>query len=199
MAGTQCDVARSFCSFLGSFGPFELEPCRVGGSTRHGGGPIRRGALFLLPFGLFCRLWAGATSCWRSNATWWGPMRRGALFWLTFRQFCRLGGGATSCWRANATWRGPIRRGGLFLLAFGSLLGCFAAFGGKPRRVGGPTRHGGGPIRRGTLFLLPFGLFWRLGGGATSRWRSNTTWRGPNATWRAHHNLAPPFSGHFNT
>ena len=55
---------------------------------------------------------------------------------------------------------------------------------GEPRRVRGPTRHGGGPIRRGALFLLPFGLFWRLGGGATSCWRSNATWRAPNTTWR---------------
>ena len=70
-----------------------------------------------------------------------------------------------------------------------SLLGCFAAFELEPRRVGGPTRHGGGPIRRGALFLLPFGLFCRLGGGATSRWRSNATWRGPNATWRARFTL----------
>lgn len=51
MADSQCDVVRSFCSFLGSFGPFELEPRRVGGSTRHGGDPIRRGALVLLLFG----------------------------------------------------------------------------------------------------------------------------------------------------
>ena len=73
MAGAQCDVARSFCSFLGSFGPFELEPRRVGGSTRHGGDPMRRGALFLLPFGLFWRLGGGATSRWSSNATWQRP------------------------------------------------------------------------------------------------------------------------------
>ncbi len=45
-------------------------------------------------------------------------------------------------------------------------------------------------MRRGALFLLPFGLFWRLGGGATSRWSSNTTWQAPNATWRA---LFTPF------
>ena len=107
MAGAQCDVARSSCSFLGSFGAFEVEPRRVGGSTRHGGGLMRRGALVLLLFGQFWRLGGGATSCWRPNATWWGPMRRGALFWLTFRQFCRLGGGATSCWRPNATWLTP--------------------------------------------------------------------------------------------
>ena len=61
---------------------------------------------------------------------------------------------------------------------------------GEPRRVRGPTRHGGGPIRRGALFLLPFGLFWRLGGGATSRWSSNATWQRPNTTWRTRF---PPF------
>lgn len=38
MAGAQYDVARSSCSLLGSFGPFGLEPRRVGGPTRHGGG-----------------------------------------------------------------------------------------------------------------------------------------------------------------
>ena len=36
MAGFQCGVARSFCSLLGRFGAFGLEPRRVGG-------PIRRG------------------------------------------------------------------------------------------------------------------------------------------------------------
>ena len=107
MAGPQCDVAHSFGSLLSSFAAFELEPRRVGSPTRHGALPIRRDARFWLSFGLFWHLWAGATSCWRPNATWWGPMRRGALFWLTFRQFCRLGGGATSCWRPNATWLTP--------------------------------------------------------------------------------------------
>ena len=85
MVGAQCDVARSFCSFLGSFGAFEVEPRRVGGPTRHGGGPMRRGVLFVLPFGLFWHLWAGDTSCWRFNATWRGPnttwRARFTLFW----------------------------------------------------------------------------------------------------------------------
>ena len=107
MADSQCDVVRSFCSFSRGFGPSGLEPRRVGGPTRHGGLPMRRGALVLLPFEGIRTLGARATSCWRPNATWWGPMRRGALFWLTFRQFCRLGGGATSCWRPNATWLTP--------------------------------------------------------------------------------------------
>ena len=56
MAGAQYDVARSSCSLLGSFGPFGLEPRRVGGPTRHGGGPMRRGALVWLSFKQFCRL-----------------------------------------------------------------------------------------------------------------------------------------------
>ncbi len=59
----------------------------------------------------------------------------------------------------------------------------------KPRRVGSPTRHGGGTIRRGARFWLSFGLFCRLGGGDTSRWRSNASWQAPNTTWRAR--LAP--------
>ena len=43
MAGSLCDVARSFCSLSGGFGRLDLEPRRVGGPTRHGGVPIRRG------------------------------------------------------------------------------------------------------------------------------------------------------------
>lgn len=101
----------------------------------------------------------GAMSRWRSNATWRGP---------------------------NATWRArftlflgvldPLRRSHVALElqrdmaeaqydmahSFPSLLGCFDAFEAEPRRVGGPTRHGGGPMRRGALFLPPFGQFWHL-------------------------------------
>ena len=141
-------------------------------------------------------------SRWRPNATWWGPMRRGALFWLTFRQFCRLGGGATSCWRPNATWRTPNTT---WRTRFAPFLGCFGIFELEPRRVGGPTRHGGGPMRRGALFLLPFGLFWTLWDGATSRWRPNATWQGPNTTWPSSNaawqgaiQCDAPFSRHFN-
>ena len=112
MAGAQCDVARSFCSFLGSFGPFELEPRRVGGSTRHGGDPMRRGALFLLPFGLFWRLGGGATSRWSSNATWQGPNTTWrtlfALFWAVLVPL-RWSHVVLEAQRdmvgANATWR----------------------------------------------------------------------------------------------
>lgn len=53
MAEAQCDVAHSFGSLLSSFAAFEVEPRRVGAPTRHGRGPIRRGALFLPSFGLF--------------------------------------------------------------------------------------------------------------------------------------------------
>ena len=56
MAGSQCDVARSFYSLLGSFGTFGVEPRRVGGPTRHGRLPMRRGALVLIPFGQLWRL-----------------------------------------------------------------------------------------------------------------------------------------------
>ena len=38
MAEGQYDVARSSCSLLGCFAAFGLEPRRVGGPTRHGGG-----------------------------------------------------------------------------------------------------------------------------------------------------------------
>ena len=43
MAGSLCDLTRSFCSLSGGFGPLDLEPRRVGGPTRHGALPIRRG------------------------------------------------------------------------------------------------------------------------------------------------------------
>ena len=51
--GAQYDVALAFGSLLICFGAFEVEPRRVGAPTRYGGVPIRRGALFLIPFGLF--------------------------------------------------------------------------------------------------------------------------------------------------
>lgn len=38
MAGSQYDVAHSFDSLFGGFGAFGLEPRRVGGPTRRGGG-----------------------------------------------------------------------------------------------------------------------------------------------------------------
>ena len=82
MAHSQFDVARSFCFFLGRFGPFGVEPRRVGDLTRHGGLPMRRGALVLLSFGGIRTLGSRATSCWRPNASWRTP---------------------------NATWKGAIQ------------------------------------------------------------------------------------------
>ena len=81
MAHSQCDVARSFSSLFGCFGAFGVEPRRVGSPTRHGALPIRRGALFLPPFGAVRLLWARATSCWRPNTTWRAPnaMWKGAI------------------------------------------------------------------------------------------------------------------------
>ena len=73
MAGSLCDVAHSFYSLFGGFGPLDLEPRRVGGPTRHGALPMRRDALFYPLFGAVRPLWGGATSCWRPNATWRAP------------------------------------------------------------------------------------------------------------------------------
>ena len=150
MAGSQYDVTRSFCSLLGCFATFEVEPRRVGGPTRHGGDTIRHGALFLLPFGLFCRLWGGATSRWRSNATWRGPNTTwralSAPFWAVLPP---LG------WSHVALEVQRDMAGAQYDMArsFCSFLGCFAAFGLEPRRVGGPTRHGSVSIRHGQALM----------------------------------------------
>ena len=149
------------------------KPRRVGGPTRHGGVPIRRGALVLLPFGVIRTLGGGATSRWRFNTTWRGP---NATWCARFTLF--LGVLDPLSWSHVAL---EVQRDMARFL--GSLLGCFAAFELEPRRVGSPTRHGDGPIRRGAIFWLSFGLFCRLWDGATSRWRSNATWRKPNTTW----------------
>ena len=69
MAGSQCDMAHSFTLFLGRFGPFGVEPRRVGDLTRHGGLPMRLDALVLLSFGGIRTLGSRATSCWRPNAS----------------------------------------------------------------------------------------------------------------------------------
>ena len=82
MAHSQCDVTHSFTLFLGRFGPFGVEPRRVGDLTRHGGLPMRRGALVFLSFGGIRTLGSRATSCWRPNASWRTP---------------------------NATWKGAIQ------------------------------------------------------------------------------------------
>ena len=138
------------------------EPRRVGGPTRHGGVPIRHGALFLLLFGLFCRLWAGATSCWRSNATWQTPNATWCARFAPFRGDSDPRGSShvvLEVQRDMADSQCDVVR------SFCSLSRGFGPSGLEPRRVGGPTRHGSLPIRRGG----------------------------------APHNLAPPFSGHFNT
>ena len=166
------------------------EPRRVGGPTRHSVDPMRRGALFLPPFGAVRLLWAHATSCWRPNASWRFPnatwRTRLPSFWGDSDPWAR----ATSCWRPNTTWRAPNAtwrtRFALFLgdldpwisshvvleaqrvmahsqydvtHSFCSLSGGFGSFGLEPRRVGGPTRHGGLPMRRDALFYPLFGGF----------------------------------------
>ena len=73
MAGSQCDMACSFCALFGCFGAFGLVPRRVGGPTRHGGLPIRRGALVLPSFWGIWTLGTRPTSCWRPNASWRVP------------------------------------------------------------------------------------------------------------------------------
>ena len=202
--GGQYDVTRSFCSLLGCFGLFGLEPRRVGGPTRHGALPMRRGALFLLPFGLFCRFLR------RSHVVLEVQRDMAGSQYDVARSFCSLLGcfgpfwaGATSRWRPNATWRTSNATWRALLAPFRAVLPLFEA---EPRRVGGPTRHGRLPIRRGALFLLPFGLFWTLWDGATSCWKPNATWRGPNTTWPSSNaawqgaiQCDAPFFGHFNT
>ena len=182
MAGSQCDVARSFCSLSGGFGPFELEPCRVGGPTRHGDLPMRHGALVFLYFGRIRTLEARATSRWRPIATWRTPnatWRTSNATWSArFPLFWGVSAPLSSSHVALEAHRDMAR-------SFYSLLGEFGPLGLVPRRVEGPSRHGGGPIRRGALVFLSFGRIRTLEARATSRWRSNTTWRIPNATWRA--------------
>ena len=114
IAWTQCDLARFFYLLLGRFASFGLVPRRVGGPTRHGTLPTRRGALVLPPFGGIRFLGTRATSCWRPNASWRAPnatWRAPNTTWrallLPFGLFWRLWGGATSRWRSNASWRAP--------------------------------------------------------------------------------------------
>ena len=132
------------------------EPRHVGGPTRHSVDPMRRGALFLPPFGAVRLLWARATSCWRPNATWRTPnttwRARFAPFW-----------GDSVPWNSShvVLEAQRVMAGSQCDMAcsFCALFGCFGAFGLVPRRVGGPTRHGGLPIRRGALFCSLLGCF----------------------------------------
>gem|GEM_PF-5414107 len=84
-------------------------------------------------------------------------------------------------------------------LAFGSLLICFGAFEVEPRRVGGPTRHGGGQCDVARSFGSLLGSFGALE--AEPRRVGGPTRHGGDPIRRggAPHNAAPPFSGHFNT
>ena len=124
------------------------EPRRVGGPTRHGSIPIRRGALVLPSFWGIWTLGTRATSRWRPNATWRTPnttwRARFAPFWAAL---------APLGWShvVLETQRDMAHSQYDVAHSFCPLLGCFDAFGLEPRRVGGPTRHGGGPIRRGAL------------------------------------------------
>ena len=187
MAGSQYDMARSFYPLLGRFGSFGLVPRRVGGPARHDGLPMRHGALFLPPFGGIRFLGTRATSCWRPNATWRAPNTTWrALFTLFLRDL--------DPWNSSHVVLEPQRDMAHsqcdVARSFCSLFGCFGVFGVEPRRVGGPTRHGGLPMRRGSLVLLSFWGIWTLGSRATSCWSPNATWRGHNMTWRA---LLAPF------
>ena len=148
------------------------EPRRVGGPTRHSVDPMRRGALFLPPFGAVRLLWARATSCWRPNASWRSPNTTWRARFTSFR-------GDSVPWNSShvVLEAQRVMAGSLCDMArsFSSLLGCFGAFGVEPRRVGGPTRHGALPIRRDAFVLLSFGGIRTLGSRATSCWRPNAS------------------------
>ena len=148
------------------------EPRRVEGPTRHGGAPIRRDALVFLPFGLFWRLWGGATSCWRPNTTWRAP-------YATWRTRFALFLGDLDPWISShvvlEAQRDMAHSQYDVTHSFCPLSGGFGSFGLVPRRVGGLTRHGGLPMRRGALVLLSFGGIRTLGSRATSCWRPNAS------------------------
>ena len=148
------------------------EPRRVEGPTRHGVDPMRRGALFLASFLGVRTLWARATSCWRPNTTWRSPN-------TTWRARFTLFLGDLDPWNSShvvlEAQRDMAHSQCDVARSFCSLFGCFGAFGVEPRRVGGPTRHGGGTIRRGALVLLSFGGIRTLGSRATSCWRPNAS------------------------
>ncbi len=152
----QRDMARSFYLLLGRFGSFGLVPRRVGGTTRHGALPIRRGALVLLPFEGIWTFGARAMSRWRPIATWRTPnttwRTRFAPFWAVLPP---LG-------RSHVVLEGQRDMAGSQYDVAHSFYPLFGGFGPlelDPRRVGGPTRHGGGPMRRDALFHLLSGCF----------------------------------------
>ena len=122
------------------------EPRRVGGPTRHGALPMRRGVLFFAPF--------------LSDLV--------PLGWSHVALEVQRDMAHSQCDVA---------------CSFYPLFGGFGLLELVPRRVGGPTRHGGLPIRRGALVLPSFWGIWTLGTRPTSRWRPNATWQGHNTTW----------------
>ena len=147
MATSQYDVAHSFCSLSRGFGPLGLVPRRVEGPSRHGGGPIRRGALVLLPFGRIRTLGARATSYWRPIATW---RTSNATWRARFTLFWGVSAPLSSSHVALEAHRDMTR-------SFYPLFEGFGPLELEPRRVGGPSRHGGLPMRHGALILLSFG------------------------------------------
>ena len=98
----------------------------------------------------------GAMSRWRSNATWRGPNATWRALLAPF-------------WAVLAPWRRShvaleLQRdmaGAQYDVAhsFCPLLGCFGAFEVEPRRVGGPTRHGGGQCDVARSFGSLLGCF----------------------------------------
>ena len=147
------------------------EPRRVGGPTRHsmapirhGALPMRRGALFLLPFGQLWHLWGGATSCWRSNATWRTP---------------------------NATWRA---RFALFLGGFGPLKLEPRRVGGPTRHSVAPMRRGALVLPSFWVFWSLWGRATSCWSPNATWRGPNTTWPSSNAAWQGAIQCDAPFS-----
>ena len=180
MAGSQYDVARSFYLLLGCFDAFGVEPRRVGGPTRHGGLPMRRGALVLLSFWGIWTLGSRATSCWRPNASWRAPNTTWRALLLPFGLFWRLWAGATSRWMPNTTWRGPNATWRALLLPFWVFWRLWAGATSRWRS------NASWRAPNTTWRALPsFWGIWTLWARATSCWRPNASWRASNAAWRA--------------
>ena len=78
--------------------------------------------------------------------------------------------------------------------SFCPLLGCFGAFEVEPRRVGGPTRHGGGQCDVARSFGSLLGSFAALEAEPRRVGAPTRHGGGPIRRGGAPHNLAPPFS-----
>ena len=134
-------------------------------------------------------------SRWRSNATWRGP---NATWCARFTLFLGVldplswSHVALEAQRDMAEAQYDVAR------SFCSFLGSFGALEAEPRRVGGPTRHGGGQCDVARSFGSLLGSFAALE--AEPRRVGGPTRHGslPIRRGGAHHNLAPPFSGYFN-